>query len=198
MAKYLWNGIRHAYIVYNNASALGYVRTYLTKASDFKPVSQELTFAGDGQSIKKKYGYEFTGTIEADADNTLLDSVLWATPVVSPSGGDDFTQRWVRGTRAELQTNYVEVRVTIDGEDADTGAVAVKRLRVLKCLFDPDVPVKMQSQAVFGRMLSFNTRFTTTDVLGNPVTGVPATGAVWVKDILLDPAKFDPVAGDLL
>lgn len=196
--KYLWAGIRSAYIVYNNSGALGFIKAYLSKNCDLKPSSKKLEFAGDGQSFAKMYGYQMEGTIETDADNPLLDSTLWATPVVSPGGGDDFAQRWVRGTRAELASNFVELRVYIDGEDADTGAQVVKRIRLLKCQFDPDMPMKLASQAVWGRMLSFQVRVTATDILGNAVTGVPGSGGFWTKDLITNSTYFDPVSNDLL
>lgn len=197
-AKYEVYGIRHTYIVYNNASAYGFKRVYMTKACEAKIGVTTLEFSGDGYKFKKNYGYEADGTVEADVEDDQLDFILWNLPKVTPAGGDDFALRYAHGSDTELQTNYVEVRLTLDAADADTGAAAVVRYRFLRCQFSPDTPVKFATQAVAGRMLAWNTRKTLTDVIAASPTGMPARGCHWLKDFITDPTKFDPVPGDIL
>ncbi len=186
--------VRHCYIVYNNSSAYGYKRVWLSKKCEVKPTFGKLEYSGDGMKLQKMYGYQLDGTIEADATDDTLDSILFVTPVVTPVGGDLFAKRYVKGTRAELQTNYVGVWITMDGEDADTGAVLAVRYNILKAQFNPETPPALATEAVAGRMLSFNARKTTVDILGNAVTGVPSDGAFWTYDIITNAANFDPVA----
>jgi hypothetical protein len=198
VAKYEVLGIRHTYVVYNNTGSFGYLRVYMTNNCEIKVGTTTLEFSGDGTKNKKDYGYECEGSVEADVDDDTLDSILWGLTKVTPAGGDQFAYRYVHGGDKELATNFVEVWCTLDAVDADTGAAAVIRYRVLKAQFDPETPPKFGSQKVAGRMLGFKARRTLTDILGNTPTGMPARGAYWMKDIITNSNYFDPVAGDIL
>lgn len=198
MAKYELYGIRHTYVEYNNASVLAFRRIWMTKDCEIKVANQTLQFSGDGGSFKRNYGYECEGTVAAEIDANDLDPIIFGTANVSPLGGDDFAQRQVRGTDAEMAGTYVGLRVTVDGADTDTMAPIVVRFRILKVMFDPDAPQKMASQTAQGRMLAWKARRTTTDIVGTAITGMPARGGWWVKDYITDSTKFDPVPGDLL
>jgi hypothetical protein len=198
MAKYELYGIRHTYIEYNNASVLAFRRVWMTKDCEVKIANQMLEFAGDGQKFKRPYGYECEGTVMADIDADDLDPIIFGTANVTPVGPDDFHFRQVRGTDAEMQGQFVGLRITVDGADTDTFAPIVVRFRILRVQFMPDNPGKMASQTVQGRQLTWNARRTTTDIVGTAITGMPARGGWWVKDYITDTTKFDPVPGDIL
>lgn len=192
-------GVRHCYIEFNNTGTLGFHRVWFTKKCDLKVVTTKLEFSGDGRKFHKNYGYELEGSIEAEIDDTTLDSLIWSTPATANNGTtDDFSVRYVKGTTTEFQSNFVGIRLSIDAEDADTGALVVVRFRVLKAQFDPDQPQAMQTAAVVGRMLTFSARPSTTDIIGASLTGMPSGGGFMVKDIITDSTKFDPVPGDIL
>ncbi len=191
-------GVRHCYIEYNNSGVLAFKRAWYTKECEFKVNSAKLEFAGDGQKLTRDYGYQCDGTIAAEIDDDTLDSILWAIPKTAPGGGDNFATRYYHGTDNELQANYVGVRLTLDGQNADTGAPLVVVYRALKVIFDPDTPVKYATEAVGGRMLSWNGFRALTDIAGNALTTIPSRGAFWMKDIVTNATYFDPVPGDIL
>ncbi len=191
-------GVRHAYVEYNNAGTLAFKRVWFTKGCELKVQNAKLEYSGDGQKYAKNYGYQADGTVEADLDDDTIDSILWPIPVTTPLGGDDFAKRYVHGSYAEMQTNFVGLRISLDAGDVDTGAPLVVRYRILKAQFSPDTPPKMQTEAIVGRMLEWSARKAYTDVTGAAVTGVPTTGAFWVKDIVSNTAAFDPVPSDQL
>lgn len=196
--KYLKQGIRHTYIEYNNSGVIGLKRCWLTDKCDIKSQVQSLVYAGDGTQNTVYYGYKLDGTIETQADDDTIDSILFGTPVVGPQTGDDFVKRYVKGSYAELATNFVGLRVTIDAKNAATGALAVFRYRVLKCQFAPEQPPQFASEAVTSRMFTYASWKAKTDIAGGTLTGMPSDGCYWLMDIITDSTKFDPVPGDVL
>ncbi len=196
--KYEIYGVRHCYIEYNNGGVIGYKRVWFTKESEIKAEAGKLEFSGDGQKFNRPYGYLCSGTVACEIDDDTIDSILWGLPVVTPGGGDDFAKRFYHGVDQELQTTYVGVRLTMDGANTDTGAPIVMRFRVLKAQFSPDSPPKMQTEAIGGRLLTFNAHRTTTDIVGGALTSMPTRGASWIRDFITNTANFDPVPGDIL
>lgn len=196
LQKYELYGIRHVYVEWNNSSVLAFKRAYLSKKCDLKVNNAKLEFSGDGQKYTKNYGYQASGSLEFDGEDNTVDSILFATAAVAPQGGDDFASRYVKGTDAEMATNYVGLRITLDGADAATGAPIVVRYRVLKVQFAPDTPPAFQTESIVGRVLAWDARKATTDIVGTAVTGVPTRGAFWVKDYITNSANFDPVSSD--
>lgn len=191
-------GVRHCYVVYNNAGAYAYKRVWFTKECEIKTTFGKLEFSGDGQKFSRPYGYEATGTIMADIDDDTLDSILWQLPKVAPGAGDIFASRYYHGTDQELQTTYVELMLTLDGANTDTGAPIVVRYTLPKIQFEPDTPVKYQTEAIGGRQLTFNAHRTTTDIIGAALTNMPSRGCAWFKDLITITTDFDPVPGDIL
>lgn len=196
--KYLKQGVRHTYIEWNNAGVMGYKRCWLTDKADIKTATSNLQYAGDGTKNTLYYGYELSGTVETEADDDTIDSILFGTPVVGPQAGDDFVKRYIKGSYAELASNFVGVRISIDAKNAATGAVAVFRYRVLKAQFAPEAPQPFQSEAISSRLFTFTGWKATKDVVGASPTGMPSDGCYWMLDILTDPTRFDPVPGDNL
>ncbi len=191
-------GVRHCYIEYNNAGVIAFKRAWMTKECEIKVSSQKLEFSGDGQKFQRNYGYEASGTIAAQIDDDTIDQILWGLTSPTPGVGDDFTKRYYHGGDQELQTTYVGLRLSINGANTDTGAPVVIRFRILKVQFDPDTPVKYQTEAVGGRMLSWNAHKASTDIAGVTPTSIPTGGCFWMRDILTNPTNFDPVPGDIL
>src|SRR5258706_8804998 len=186
-------GVRHCYVEFNNTGVLGFHRVWLSKKCDVKVSTQKLEFAGDGQKYHKNYGYMAEGAIEASVDDTTLDGLLWNTPGVQNNGTtDDFSVRFIKGGSAEMQSNFVVLRISIDAADADTGALLVVRYRILRVQFDPDTPSSAQSQTVVSRLLNWSGRPAKLDIVGAALTGMPANGCFWVKDYITDSTKFDP------
>lgn len=198
MAKYQVYGVRHTYIEYNNVGTLAYKRAWLTKECEIKVSNQKLEFAGDGVKLTRNYGYSAEGSVMSELEDDQLDNILWGLTAVAPGGGDDFAKRYYHGQDAEIAAQYVGVRISLDATDADTGAVAVIRYRILRCLFDPDAPDKFASQAVAGRKLSFQAYQTKTDVAGAALTSVPSRGAFWTREFITNSNNFDPVPGEIL
>lgn len=196
--KFETYGIRHVYIESNNAGSLAYKRAWMTKDTEIKVSSQKLEFSGDGQKFQRNYGYQASGTVAVDIDDDAIDTLLWALASPTPGVGDDFNKRFFHGGDQELQTTYLGLRVSIDGANTDTGAPIVIRFRILKVQFEPDTPVKYQTAAIGGRMLSWNGHRALTDIAGTTPTGMPTRGCFWMRDIVTDPTKFDPVPGDIL
>lgn len=170
----------------------------MTKECEIKVSNQKLEFAGDGNKFQRNYGYQASGTVAFDIDDDSIDSTLWGLTSATPGAGDDFSKRYFHGGDQELQTTYVGLRLTIDGSNTDTGAPIVIRFRLLKVQFDPDVPVKYQSEAIGGRLLTFNAHRALTDIAGTTPTGMPTRGCFWIRDIITNSANFDPVPGDVL
>lgn len=190
-------GIRHTYVEYMSGGVLTLKRAWLTDKTEVKVSNAKLDFSGDGQKYTKNYGYQASGSVEFMVDDTTVDSILWANPAVSPLTGDDFATRYVKGGDAEMQSNFVGLRISIDASDADTGAPIVVRFRILRVQFDPDNPGAQQSQKNGGRLLTWNARRTNVAIDGTTPTGMPANGCYWFRDYLTDSTKFDPVAGDI-
>lgn len=192
-------GVRHCYIEYNNAGTLALHRVWFTKKCELKVASTALEFAGDGQKIHRDYGYSLEGTIEASIDDTTLDPILWQQPAVANNGTtDDFSVRFLKGSAAEQAPQFVGIRLSLDADDGDTGAPVVVRYRVLRATFAPDTPDTAQSQTAYSRMLAWKARPALKDISGTALTGVVNNYVYWVKDILTDSTKFDPVPGDVL
>jgi hypothetical protein len=196
LQKYELYGIRHTYIEYSSGGVLTFKRAYLTKKCDLKVNGAQLEFSGDGQKYKKNYGYQASGTLEFDGEDNTISSILFGISSVSPQGGDDFASRYIHGTDAEMATNYVGVRITIDGADAATGAPIVKRIRIPKAQFSPDTPPAFQTESIVGRVVAFEARKATTDVVGTAITGMPTRGGFWIEDFITNSANFDPVSSD--
>ncbi len=198
MAKYELYGIRHCYLEYNISGTLNFKRVWMSEKCAWKVNNGKLEFSGDGKKYAKNYGYQASGSVETSVDDDSIDAIIWNTPVVTPLSGDDFAKRFIKGSDAEMQTNFVGLRLTLDGADIDAGTPIVCRYRMLKVQFSPDTPPDFGSEKIEGRMLSWDARVATTDVVGGAISGMPSRGAFWLKDWITDPTKFDPVPNDVL